>query len=231
MNPHGSAGSNTRQSTPAQEESSIVRHAAAGDPKAFEWIMRHYNQRLYRLARAMLNNNADAKDALQDAYLAAYRSLVHFRGDASLYTWLARIVLNQCTARWRRERRRGSVVQMVSLYSDSDTVNRIIDSAEQPDDSLARTQMHAILARKIDELPAALRVVFVMRSVEELSVAETAEALGITEESVRIRHFRARSLLREQLAQLVESAQRDLYEFGDQDCDQLVANVLARIDG
>lgn len=230
MTAHESAGHSLPPLTPSTDELSAARRAAAGDQQAFEWLMRRYNQRLYRVARAALNNDADAKDALQDAYLAAYHALVHFRGDASLSTWLTRIVLNTCTAQWRRERRRRSVVQIISMESDSNMVNGIADTGARPDDSLARAQMHAILARKVDALPDTLRAVFVMRSVEELSVADTAEALGISEEAVRTRHFRARSVLREHLEGLVESAQRDLYEFGDQDCDRLVANVLARIN-
>lgn len=229
MNAQGALSSNDRLYAAEPNVPAMARLAANGNHKAFEWIMRRYNQRLYRLARAMLGNDADAKDVLQDAYLAAYRSLVHFRGDASLSTWLSRIVLNTCTAHWRREQRRRNVVQIVSMETNKTTIDGIADPGAQPEDSLARAQIHDILARKVDALPAALRVVFVLRSVEELSVAETAQALGITEETVRVRHFRARSLLREHLAGLVESAKCDLYEFGNQDCDRLVANVLAHI--
>lgn len=214
----------------AVDEMATVRQAAAGDKRAFEWIMRRYNPRLYRLARAALNDDANAKDALQDAYLAAYRALAHFRAESSLSTWLARIVLNECAARWRRVRRRQNVVQWISMESNPEIVNRVPDGGEQPDDSLARAQMRGILARKVSALPDSLRVVFVMRSVEEMSVAETAQCLGLSEETVRVRHFRARRLLRGQLARLIESVKPDIYEFGGCDCDDLVANVLRRVD-
>ena len=188
------------------DELSAVRRAAVGDRKAFEWIARRHYQRLFRLARAVLNDDLDAEDALQEAYLSAYQSLVQFRGDASLATWLSRILLNVCTAHARREYRRRGVAPMVSVETETAVIDVIADPGAPPDDSLSRAQMHAILARKIGELPAALRRVFLMRSVEELSVASTAQSLGITEGAVRIRHFRARNLLRKHLAQVVEAA-------------------------
>jgi RNA polymerase sigma-70 factor (ECF subfamily) len=196
---------NARASAARPNELSVARRAAVGDRKAFEWIARRHYQRLFRLARAALNDDLDAEDALQDAYLSAYQSLVQFRGDASLSTWLSRILLNECTAHWRRECRRQSLAHMISVESETAMVNVIPDPGALPDDSLWRAQTHAILARKIGGLPAALRTVFVMRSVRELSVARTARSLGITEGAVRARHSRARKLLREHLAQLIES--------------------------
>ena len=103
--------------------------------------------------------------------------------------------------------------------------------AESPDAALVRTQMRQLLERKLDALPEAFRSVFVLRAVEELSVEETAQSLGIPEATVRSRHFRARSLLREALAQEIDLAERDLYEFGGAHCDRVVAAVMARIAG
>lgn len=195
-----------RASAARQDELLVARRAASGDRKAFEWIARRHYRRLFRLARAALNDDLDAEDALQDAYLSAYQALVRFRGHASLSTWLSRILLNECTAHWRRECRRRSMAHMISVESETAQVSVIADPGALPDDSLSRAQMHAILARRISELPAALRMVFVMRSMEELSVAKTARSLGITEAAVRARHFRARNLLRGHLAQLIDSA-------------------------
>jgi RNA polymerase sigma-70 factor, ECF subfamily len=215
----------------AEDEAIVVRRAVAGDPSAFEWIMRRYNRRLYRLARAALRDDAEAKDALQEAYLCAHRSLAQFRGESALATWLARIVLNECMARQRRAARRRNVVPMVSLDSHLEAASGVADGGEPPDRTVARAQMHDILERKLNELPEGLRLVFVLRSVEELSVGETAACLAITEESVRTRHFRAKGLLREALAREIDSVERDLYEFGGRDCDGVVADVLARLEG
>jgi RNA polymerase sigma-70 factor (ECF subfamily) len=191
--------------------------------------MRRYNGRLYRLARAALHDDAEAKDALQDAYLSAYRSIGQFRGDAALGTWLSRLVLNECAARRRRSARRDNIVPIVSLDSNLQKAESVAEVGIVPDGAVTRMQVREILERKVGELPEILRVVFVLRSVDELSVQETAEVLGVPQETVRSRHFRAKALLRDALAREVDVAERDIYEFGGNHCDALVASVLARI--
>jgi RNA polymerase sigma-70 factor (ECF subfamily) len=214
----------------AQDDATLARLVAAGSRAAFESLMRRYNRRLYRLARASLRDDAEAQDALQDAYLCAYRAIGQYRGGAALATWLSRIVLNQCLARKRRATRRSNVVPIASWESSTESVADVPDAAERPDDALARTQMRSVLERNIGQLPQILRVVFMMRSVEELSVEETAECLGVSVETVRSRHFRAKGLLRESLARELDVAERDVFEFAGADCDAIVAAVLARLD-
>ena len=191
--------------------------------------MRRYNRRLYRLARASLRDDSEAKDALQEAYLNAYRAIGSFRGDAALSTWLSRLVLNECAVRQRRSARRRDIIPLVSADTSRTETERVADVAEGPDRAAARTQMRASLESKLGELPEALRVVFVLRSVEELSVAEAAEALRIPQETVRMRHFRAKGMLREALAREIDLAETDLFEFGGVHCDAVVASVLARL--
>jgi RNA polymerase sigma-70 factor, ECF subfamily len=215
---------NNRQNPAMAGVDSITPH----DPAAFEQLMRQYNRRLYRLARAALRDDAEAEDALQDAYLAAYRSIDRFRGESTLSTWLSRLVLNECFSRLRRGARRQKVIPMVSPTTEMETVPEAESAA--PDRVLARSQMRALLERKLDTLPEAFRLVFVLRSVEELSVEETAQTLGIPEATVRSRYFRAKALLREALEQEIDLAERDLFEFGGQHCDRIVAGVLARLD-
>jgi|SRR5579859_1061720 len=223
-------GESTAQPRMAEDDSTIARLVAGGDGSAFEVLMRRYNRRLYRLARASLSDEAEAKDALQDAYLCAYRCMRQFRGDSALSTWLSRIVLNECLARKRRAARRQNVVSIVSWESSMERVTNVADSAEGPDNALARAQMRSVLERKVSELPETFRVVFVMRSVEELSVEETAQCLDISEETVRSRHFRARGILRESLAKDVDLAERDIFGFEGVHCDGIVANVLTQLD-
>jgi RNA polymerase sigma factor (sigma-70 family) len=212
-----------------EDERSIASSIAAGDRLAFESLMRRHNRRLYRLARATLRDRTEAEDALQDAYLCAYRSIGQFRGEASLSTWLSRLVLNECFARMRRTTRRQNVVSIVSANTPIESSSMFADEPDLPDKELGRTQMRDLLERKVDELPENFRTVFVLRSVEELSVDETAGCLGIPEETVRSRHYRAKALLRDSLAKELNLAERDLYEFGGQHCDKVVANVLARL--
>jgi RNA polymerase sigma-70 factor (ECF subfamily) len=216
-------------SSAAAQERSLASSIAAGDAAAFESMMRHYNRRLYRLARATLRDRTEAEDALQDAYISAYRSMGSFRGESSLGTWLSRLVLNECFARMRRTARRENVVPMVSASRHVESTHMIVDEADSPDSAAGRVQIRELLERKVDELPESYRTVFVLRSVEELSVDETAETLGIPEETVRSRHFRAKNLLRESLARELDLAEPNLFEFGGDHCDRIVANVLARI--
>lgn len=211
------------------DDRAIADSVAAGDRTAFEHLMRLHNRRLYRLARATLRDRTEAEDALQDAYLHAYRSIAQFRGESSLATWLSRLVLNECLARMRRSARRQSLMPIHSPNTPIESLPMYANDSDSPDKELGRAQMRDILERKVDELPENFRTVFVLRSVQELSVDETAGSLGIAEETVRSRHFRAKSMLRESLARELNLAERDLFEFGGPHCDQVVANVLARI--
>lgn len=213
----------------AEDDVSIARRIAGGDHVAFERLMRRYNRRLYRLARAVLKDAAEADDVLQDAYLSAYQSLRHFRGDAALSTWLSRLVLNECSSRLRRNHRRQNVIPMVSSTNSPEVDTVAAQDSELPDHATGREQIRDLLEHKLDELPEAFRVVFVLRSVEELSVQDTAQTLDIPEDTVRSRHFRARSLLREALAKEIDLAERDVFEFGGRHCDSVIARVLARL--
>jgi RNA polymerase sigma factor (sigma-70 family) len=212
-----------------EDDLTLARRVAGGDRHVFELLMRRYNRRLYRLARAYLRDDAEAKDALQDAYLSAYRSIGQFRAEASLATWFSRLVLNACAARKRRSTRRENIVPLLSLHHHMKEIAAVPDLGHGPENLLARTQMRSVLERKVGELPEAFRVVFILRSVEELSVEEIADALSIPPETVRSRHFRARGLLREALAMEIDLAEGEIYEFGGLHCDDIVARVLSTL--
>jgi RNA polymerase sigma-70 factor (ECF subfamily) len=213
------------------DDAALVRRIVGGDIAAFEHLMRSHNRRLYRLARATLRDDAEAEDALQEAYLKAHRALGAFRVESGLATWLSRLVTNECLDRLRKQARRHNIFPIGSLDAEIEPEIAMDDSRqpEAPDRVLARAQMRAVLESKLDALPESFRRVFVLRVVEELSVEETAASLGIPEATVRSRHFRARSLMREALAQEMDLAERDLYEFGGAHCDRVVAAVLARL--
>jgi RNA polymerase sigma-70 factor (ECF subfamily) len=217
------------------EDLALARRVAAGDRDAFVQLMRRHNQRLFRLARATLRDEAEAEDALQEAYLAAYRAIGGFRGEAALATWLSRLVLNECLGRLRRAKRRHNIVPLHGSdhLEEEETAEEIVSTdtrhATAPDDMLARSEIRALIERRLDALPEGFRLVFVLRSVEDLSVEETGQCLGIPEATVRSRHFRARSLLREALAQDIDLAERDVFSFAGMQCDRVVAQVLRRL--
>lgn len=217
--------------TPHHGDADLARRIAAGDTAAFERLMQQYNQRLYRLARVTLRHDGDAEDALQDAYLQAYRAMGNFRGEASLATWLSQLVMNECLNRLRKQARRDGIAGMVSTDDTDAEDDDAMDAppAERPEDALARAQLRRLIERKLDELPDSFATVFVLRGIEELSVEETAQSLGIPEATVRSRFFRARGLLRQSLAQEIDLAQRDAFAFDGQRCLRIVTSVLNQL--
>ena len=214
-------------------DAQLAQRIASGDHAAFEVLMRRYNRLLYRTARAILRNEAEAEDALQLAYLHAYQAIKGFREEARLSTWLTRIVANEAMMRLRSRRRESLVIPLESVagkeeakledFPDTDR------ASERPEAQAVRSQMRALIEQKIDALPETFRAVFVLRALEEMSVEDTAAALDIPEATVRSRFFRARSLLRESLAQEMDSAIEDAFAFAGNRCDRIVSGVLDRL--
>jgi RNA polymerase sigma-70 factor (ECF subfamily) len=206
-------------------------HARVSTVADFTNVMRRYNQRLFRVARSILRHDADAEDALQDAYVQAYRKIDEFRGDAELSTWLTRIVINQALMRVRSRARDGVVVPFHGHDGEPGPEPEVPDEhTESPSDAVIRGELRRMLEQRIDELPDAFRMVFVMREVEEMTARETADALGIPEATVRTRLFRARALLRTALERDVDSARSGAFGFDGARCDRIVARVIARLE-
>jgi len=209
----------------------LAARAANGDERAFERIMRRHNRLLFRTARSILKSDAETEDALQDAYLRAWRSLATFRAESKLSTWLVRIVINEALGRLRR---RGALVIPLDAATDdsaglaSETWMED-DPDREPERIAMRGQMRRLMETRIDLLPDVYRSVFVLRAVEELSVEEVAVALDLPQATVRTRFFRARGLLREGLSREVDVAIGDAFAFAGERCDRIVANVLARL--
>jgi RNA polymerase sigma-70 factor (ECF subfamily) len=212
----------------------IATRISIGDHKAFALLMRRHNRLLYRTARSIVKNDADAEDVLQEAYLLVFRRIGQYRGDAKLSTWLTRIVANEAIARARTTNRRAQILD-INHGSDLENGDTDIDMeqsrSEQPDESAMRSQTRALLERKIDELPESFRTVFVLRALEEMEVGEVAASLDIPEATVRSRFFRARGLLRESLAREIDIAHHDAFSFDGARCDRIVAGVLAQLPG
>jgi RNA polymerase sigma-70 factor, ECF subfamily len=212
-------------------DAELVARIGRRDQAAFEILMRRYNGKLFRVARAIVKDDAEAEDALQDTYLEAYRRIGSFRGESQLVTWLTRIVINQALMRLRRQKRDRVVVAFSGGRGASHETPEMADARiESPPDATMRAEVRRMLERRIDELPVAFRTVFVMREVEDLSVEETAASLSIPAATVRTRLFRARALLREALARDMDSATVEVFQFDGERCDRIVASVLARVN-
>jgi len=213
-------------------DAELAARAADGDDAAFERIMRRHNRLLFRTARSILNSDAEAEDALQEAYLRAWRALGSFRSEARLSTWLVRIVINEALGRMRR---RGAQVLAFDPTIDLSDVS-LEDVMEgnpddRPDRAAMRSEVRTLMEACIDALPEAFRTVFMLRAVEEMSVEEVSAALGLPEATVRTRFFRARGLLREGLARDIDRALADAFSFDGVRCDRIVAGVMATLNG
>jgi RNA polymerase sigma-70 factor (ECF subfamily) len=225
----------------ALTDEEVVSRVLGGETALFEVLMRRHNQRLFRTARSIVRDNAEAEDVMQEAYVRAFAQLGQFEGRASWATWLTRIAVNEALARVRR---RGRFVDAdVDGREDSsmDPFDRFRGRAPGelpdgtrlpevgPEDQASAREMVAFLERAVDALPDIYRTVFVLREVEGLSTAETASSLDITEELVKVRLHRARAELRRTLEARLGTAQRDLYSFHLSRCDRIVERVMARI--
>jgi RNA polymerase sigma-70 factor (ECF subfamily) len=213
-------------------DAELARRIAAGDQQAFVLLMRRHNQLLFRTARSILRDDRDAEDALQEAYLHAYRSIGQFRGDARLSTWLTRIVVNESIARARKRSRRAEVMQMYrgpETDTDNCEAGMDADATQSPELGAMRAQARRILEQSIDALPEAFRMVFVLRAVEEMTNEEVALVLDIPEATVRSRFFRARSQLRAALLHEVDLAFETVFSFDGERCNRIVAAVSERI--
>jgi RNA polymerase sigma-70 factor (ECF subfamily) len=209
---------------PAGGERELLARIRGGDAAAFAALMRQNNRRLYRLARGILKDENEAEEAVQESYLRAFVHLGRFKGEASLATWLARIVANEALGRLRR-RRPGTEITALTA------ADMPIGAGADPEHAAARREIRKAIEKAIDTLPAAFRTVFMLRAVEQLSIKETAEFLGIPEDTVKTRFHRANDRLRRSLSKEFASIWDDAFPFAGERCNRMVAAVLARIAG
>jgi RNA polymerase sigma-70 factor, ECF subfamily len=222
----------TQISLTALSDAELASQIGLGDARALELMRRRHNRLLYRTARSILRDDAEAEDCVQEAYLQAFRSIASFRAESKLSTWLTRIVINQALGRLRKNKRdEGNVPldNVVDIDGRLPGAEATLSESEQPDGAAMREEMRRLLERHIDRLPPAFRTVFVLRALEELSVEETAASLGIPASTVRTRFFRARSLLREALESHVDIALGGAFGFEGARCDRIVAAVFDRL--
>ena len=202
----------------------IVSRIHAGDSALFEILMRRHNQRIYRAVRAVLGSADEVEDVMQQAYLNAYQHLAQFAGEARFATWLTRIAVNEALGR-RRKRNR------FFGEGENDVALSLIESGTPDPEQLAsNSELREVMEREVASLPDSLRMVVVMRDVEGLSTAETADCLGVSEDVVKTRLHRARTVLRENLNKRAGVTLQSLFSFGQHHCDALVLRVMAEIN-
>jgi RNA polymerase sigma-70 factor (ECF subfamily) len=206
----------------------VVARVLAGETSMFEIVMRRYNQRLYRVARSILRNDGEAEDVMQDAYVRAYEHLDQFAGKAKFSTWLTRIAVHEALARQRRGNRYQELEPM-SEGDGGDPMDGFASTALNPEEHASNAQLRSLLEEAVEKLPDAYRTVFMLRDVEEMSTTDTANVLEITEENVKVRLHRARSLLRKSLYARAGMERKEAFNFHAVRCDRVVKNVFERI--
>jgi len=212
----------------ASDDAELVRRALARDAGAFRTIMQKHNRRLYRIARGILRNNADAEDAVQDAYVSAFANLTSYRGESTLATWLSRIVMNEALGRLRRRRPTVDIDALEPMRREADIIQFPL-SHDDPERTMAQRQILQLVELATDNLPEAFRLVFVTRVIEGMSVEETSELLGIKPETVKTRLHRARQLVRDQLDQQIGPVLMDAFPFAGRRCERMTAAVMKRL--
>ncbi len=204
-------------------DADVVRRVRGGETALFEVLVRRHDQRVYRTIRSMIRDEDEVEDAMQQAWVQAYLHLGAFQGNAAFSTWLVRIAANEALQRLRR---RGPLARVPEVEEQED----VMGPGEDPEERAAAREALRLLERAVDALPPHHRLVFVLREVEGLSTAETAEALGIAEEAAKVRLHRARAALRRALEQTLGEAAVEAFPFHAPRCDRMVARVMEAIE-
>jgi len=209
-------------------DSEIVKRVRAGDRALFEILMRRHNQQIYRAARAILKNETEVEDVMQQAYINAYLHLDQFEERSRFSTWLTRIAVNEAIG--RRDKTKASQSMNQRLEEDRGSVVDTFTSSEpSPEHQAYARELQRVLEQAVDELPETYRAVFMLRDIEGLSTSETGEGLGLGEEAVKTRLHRARAMLRRSVASRIGAVAAGAFQFQAPRCDRVVAAVLERI--
>lgn len=204
----------------------IVERVKCGETALYEILMRRYNQRIYRVVRSILREDGEAEDVMQDAYVSAYQHLHQFRGEAPFSTWLTRIAANEALHRLRLRKR---VVSIDDTEWEGDGAMNPIEGSPDPEQSASISELGDLLEEALLDLPQPLRVVVMLRDVEEMTTAETAAVLDLTEENVKVRLHRGRRLARKWLFKRVAAGTAGAFPFMGARCDRVVSGVFSRI--
>jgi len=214
--------------SPAAGEDELIRRAKARDEAAVRAILQANNRRLFRIARGILRNDSEAEDVVQETYVRALTHLDEFRGQSSLSTWLTRIAMNEALGRLRGRR----PALELDAHAEDRPAAEVIPfpaTSSDPEKSMAQRQIQGVVERAIDELPEPFRLVFIARVIEEMSIEQTADLLGLKPETVKTRLHRARSMLRENVEKEIGPVILDAFPFAGPRCERLTRAVLTQL--
>lgn len=204
----------------------VVNRVLAGETELYEIIMRRYNQRLYRVVISILRDQDETQDVMQEAYVQAYQHLGQFEGRAAFSTWLTRIAFHEALARLRKRER---LQQLGSDHYDGAISVNPAGPALDPEQTISKAELSEMLEQAVLGLPEQYRTVLMLRDVEEMSTSETAVALGLSEENVKVRLHRGRAMVRRGLFARAGAAAKDAFPFLGARCDRMVERVFEHL--
>ena len=215
--------------SPRAADAELLALMREGHSSAFATLMRSNNRRLYRLARGILDDDAEAEEAVQESYVRAFTHLSGFKGESSLATWLARIVCNEALGRLRRRRPTVDLDDLSETLAADGEGGAVVEEAINPESAVARQEIRRAIETAVAALPPAFRAVFMMRAIEQMSIEETASCLDIPADTVKTRFHRANRLLRQALTAQFAAILDGAFPFAGARCDQLMNRVLDRL--
>ena len=218
--------------TSSLTDAEVVDRVRRGETALFEILMRRHNQRVYRVVRAVVKDEADVEDVMQQAYINAFTHLHQFEDRSRFSTWLIRIALHEAFGRRRKTQRADTTTANRSDVDDDDR-GEFMDTLRSPEADPERrayaTELHRVLEAAVDTLPETYRTVFMLRDIEGLSTSETGQGLGLGDEAVKTRLHRARLMIRRAVTARIGAVAAGTFEFHAPRCDRVVAAVLARV--
>lgn len=222
-----------KKSYTQMSDTELISRIMLGEQHAFQAVMQRYNQRLYRTARGIFGDDAEAEDVVQESWVRAFAAIAGFRGDAALLTWLTRIVINEARGRLRKRRPQTELADLEKAQQSETTILGFPDGqkVDDPESDAARTEARILIERAVDRLPESFRLVFLLRDVQECTIEETSAILGIRTETIKTRLFRARRMLRDDLSSALADALHGSFPFLGGRCERLTGNVMSRLAG
>lgn len=202
----------------------VIERILQGETELFEILMRRYNELLYRTIRSYLKSYPDIEDTMQDAYVKAFQNLHQFKNEAMFSTWLIRIGINEVLQRKRKSKKN----QTVDITLETGSLQIADDSFTSPENITIYKESTAFIEKAIDALPENYKIIYMLREVEGMDIAEISKALDLTNSNVKVRLHRARNMMKDYI--LNASNTHTIFEFGNSKCDHLVENVMRRID-
>lgn len=213
---------------PIISDSAVIRRILSGEKELYEILMRRNNQKLYRVIRSYFQNAADIEDIMQNVYLKAFEKLYQFNHQAQFSTWLIRIAINESLGALKRK---GHTIGLPSgdtaVYENKKIVVMTDPSQQGPERKLMQQEAKALLEQAIDRLDEKYRAVYILKEIEEMHLAEIADCLDLTLANVKVRHHRAKLMIKEVLYSIMH---KEVFEFGAHRCDDLVNKVLRAIN-